>query len=122
DGTELGWPLPKRLPMGYHKILLSYEGASHESFVISAPKRAHFPISGKAWGVFAPVYGLHSKRTQGAGDLTNLESLIDWMDELGGQVASTLPLLAAFLDKPFEPSPYSPVSRMFWNEFYVNPG
>ena len=78
-------------------------------------------VSTKAWGVFAPVYGLHSKRSEGAGDLADLESLIDWIDELGGQVVSTLPLLSAFLDKPFEPSPYSPVSRMFWNEFYVDP-
>jgi 4-alpha-glucanotransferase len=113
DGTETPWPPPKRLPMGYHRL--------NGSLVISAPTRAHFPISGKAWGVFAPVYGLHSKRTEGAGDLTDLESLIDWVDELGGQVVSTLPLLSTFLDKPFEPSPYSPVSRMFWNEFYVNP-
>jgi 4-alpha-glucanotransferase len=34
---------------------------------------------------------------------------------------STLPLLAAFLDEPFEPSPYSPISRLFWNEFYLDP-
>jgi 4-alpha-glucanotransferase len=113
DGTETPWPPPKRLPMGYHKL--------NGSLVISAPTRAHFPISKKAWGVFAPVYGLHSKRNGGAGDLADLESLIDWIDELGGQVVSTLPLLSTFLDKPFEPSPYSPVSRMFWNEFYVDP-
>ena len=30
-----------------------------------------------------------------------------------------MPLLAAFLDEPFEPSPYSPASRLFWNEFYL---
>jgi 4-alpha-glucanotransferase len=113
DGTEASWPPPKRLPMGYHKL--------NGSLVISAPTRAHFPISNRAWGVFAPVYGLHSKRNESAGDLADLESLIDWTDELGGQVVSTLPLLSTFLDKPFEPSPYSPVSRMFWNEFYVNP-
>jgi 4-alpha-glucanotransferase len=113
DGTETSWPPPKRLPMGYHKL----DG----SLVISAPLRAHFPISNRAWGVFAPVYGLHSRRSDGAGDLGDLESLIDWIDELGGQVASTLPLLSTFLERPFEPSPYSPVSRMFWNEFYVNP-
>jgi 4-alpha-glucanotransferase len=32
----------------------------------------------------------------------------------------TLPLLAAFLDNPCEPSPYSPMSRLFWNEFYLD--
>ena len=32
----------------------------------------------------------------------------------------TLPLLSTFLDEPFNPSPYAPVSRLFWNEFYLD--
>jgi len=39
----------------------------------------------------------------------------------GIDVVSTLPLNAAFHDDPFEPSPYSPVSRLHWNEAYVDP-
>ena len=39
----------------------------------------------------------------------------------GVDVVSTLPLSAAFHDDPFEPSPYSPVSRLHWNEAYVDP-
>ena len=35
-------------------------------------------------------------------------------------MVATLPLLATFLDKPYDPSPYAPVSRLFWNEFYVH--
>jgi len=31
-----------------------------------------------------------------------------------------LPLLPTFLDKPFCPSPYSPVTRLLWSEFYVD--
>jgi 4-alpha-glucanotransferase len=31
-----------------------------------------------------------------------------------------LPLLAAFLDVPFECSPYRPASRMFWNELFLD--
>ena len=38
----------------------------------------------------------------------------------GRRVVGTLPLLAAFLDEPFDPSPYSPVSRLFWNELYLD--
>ena len=52
--------------------------------------------------------------------LTDFENFVDWMETLGGRIAATLPLLAAFLDKPFEPSPYSPASRLFWNEFYID--
>jgi 4-alpha-glucanotransferase len=33
---------------------------------------------------------------------------------------STLPLLSAFLDEPFNPSPYAPVSRIFWNELFLD--
>lgn len=121
DGTETVWPPPQRLPMGYHTLRITSEGRTTSSLVISAPERAHFPLHERAWGVFAPAYALHSRRSMGTGDLGDLESVVDWMDELGGQVAGTLPLLSTFLDKPFEPSPYSPVSRMFWNEFYVNP-
>ena len=47
---------------------------------------------------------------------------MEWMYELGGSVAATLPLLGAFLDEPFDPSPYSPASRLFWNEFYTDVG
>ena len=32
----------------------------------------------------------------------------------------TLPLLAGFLDEPYDPSPYVPVSRRWWNELYLD--
>jgi 4-alpha-glucanotransferase len=108
------------LPFGYHRLQFTSKGKSHESLVISAPRRANFPFSGKVSGVFAPVYALHSNRTRGAGDLTDLDSLIEWTANRGGRVVSTLPLLATFLEEPFEPSPYSPISRLFWNEFYLD--
>jgi len=76
--------------------------------------------SPKLWGIFAPVYALHSKGNPDAGDLTDFENLMDWMHSLGGSVAATLPLLGAFLNEPFEPSPYSPATRLFWNEFYID--
>ena len=70
--------------------------------------------------MFVPVYALHSQQNPNAGDMTDFESFIDWMGSLGGTVAATLPLLAAFLDEPFESSPYKPASRLFWNEFYID--
>lgn len=110
------------LPTGYHGLRIELDGKIHDTMIISAPMRAHFPFERKEWGVFAPVYALHSKRNPNVGDLTDFETLIDWIGVLGGRVAGTLPLLAAYMDEPFEPSPYSPVSRLFWNEFYVDTG
>ena len=38
----------------------------------------------------------------------------------GSTSSSTLPLYAAFLDEPFDASPYAPVSRAHWNEVYLD--
>jgi len=121
DGSTAAWPPRESLPHGYHKLHVQYPSWNSESLIVSAPTKANFPIAETAWGAFAPLYALHSKRGFGVGDLTDLESLIDWITKRGGRVASTLPLLSAYLEEPFEPSPYSPVSRLFWNEFYIDP-
>ncbi len=101
----------RKLEFGYHKV----EIRGHETFVISAPRKACWPAGkGRRWGMFAPVYSI--------GDLKDFERLMDWTWASGGSVVATLPLLAAFLDTPFEPGPYSPASRLFWNEFYIDLG
>lgn len=76
-------------------------------------------LEGRPWGIFAPLYALRSERDWGAGDLAELRALRDWVGSRGGCVVSTLPLLAMFFNEPFDPSPYRPVSRLFWNEFYL---
>ncbi len=114
--------LPGSLPPGYHRLVLRFADGGCETKVISAPARVHtFPIgSGRLWGVFAPLYALHSGGSWAAGSVTDLEALNNWVGSLGGKITGTLPLLAAYLEEPFEPSPYSPVSRLFWNEFYLD--
>jgi 4-alpha-glucanotransferase len=115
--------LPFRLPSGYHRLTLEWGARQFEMMVISAPLKAHAPREGpasKCWGVFLPLYALYSQRSWGAGDLADFESLLEWVAGLGGSVVATLPLLASFLDHPLEPSPYLPVSRLFWNEFYID--
>lgn len=107
----------RRFDFGYH----DGEIKGQRTFVISAPRRAFFP-GNRSWGIFVPIYSLHSKRTPRAGDLTDFENVMDWMHGLGGTVAGTLPLLGAFLGEPFEPSPYSPATRLFWSEFYIDVG
>lgn len=115
--------LPFGLPWGYHRFKLNLPSHSHETLVISAPSQVYAlpdEMASRIWGVFLPLYALHSKRSWGAGDITDLESLLCWVQELGGDLVGILPILAAFLEEPFAPSPYIPVSRLFWNEFYLD--
>lgn len=113
--------LPEPLPAGYHRLTVELDGRTAESLVISAPTRCYSDHSGPLWGVFLPLYALRTSRSWGAGDFSDLETLAEWTAGLGGGMVATLPLLAAFLDEPFEPSPYAPASRLFWNELYVDP-
>ncbi len=97
-------------PFGYHKLQLK----DRESLVVSAPSKSYSaPEAGSAWGVFAPMYALRG-RTEG---FSAWRDLVDWLHPFGTRIVATLPLLASFVS---EPSPYSPASRLFWNEFYVD--
>lgn len=136
DGTRRDWtgtlqrtgaahavlPLSSKLPLGYHRLVFEVGGRSHEALVIVAPRTAwSMPHDARrTWGVFAPLYALHSTTSLCSGDFADLEKLMGWVQRLGGSVVATLPLLAVLLDEPFEPSPYAPASRLFWNAFFVN--
>jgi 4-alpha-glucanotransferase len=117
DGRSIGFEAA--LPLGYHRLLLEAGSTEASALVIAAPERAP-AAPGRSWGVFVPLYALRTARDRGVGDLTDLGDLTDWVAGLGGDVVATLPLLASFLDEPFEPSPYSPASRLFWNEVYLD--
>lgn len=110
------------LPLGYHRLTLQRGNDAHICHIIAAPERAHESPSGplRTWGGFLPLYAIRSHRNWGAGDFADLENLIGYVQGFGGGLVGTLPLMAAFLDEPFEPSPYSPASRLFFNEFYLD--
>ncbi len=109
------------LPLGYHRLRVRVAGQESEALVFAAPQEAFTPAEReRCWGLFLPLYSLQSRRSWGAGDFSDLEAFSRWMARAGGRLVGTLPILAAFLDEPFESSPYSPASRLFWNEFYVD--
>ena len=86
-----------------------------------APPQAYAPAeNSKRWGLFCPLYALHSEHGWGAGNFSDLSQLVEFTAGLGGHAVATLPMLSSFLDEPFNPSPYAPVSRLFWNEFYLD--
>ena len=113
--------LPLRLPVGRHTVRLRRGNERRTIHVVVAPRRLPVRRGPRRWGVFAPVYALRDARTWGCGDLRSLEAVGRWAASYGASVLSTLPLLPAFLDRPFDPSPYRPVSQLFWNEIYLDP-
>ena len=116
--------VPGPWPVGYHDLRIDLGRGTATVRVLIAPTRCHQDphqrVTGR-WGVFLPLYALRSKGDWGTGDFSGLGALLDWSADLGASVVGTLPLLAQFLDEPCDPSPYSPVSRMFWNEFFIDP-
>src|SRR5262249_51575828 len=106
----------RQLELGYHEI----EIQGHPVFVISAPTKAYFPVSSPVWGISAPFETLHPQPTPKAANLTDFEAVGQSTPRLGGGGPGPLPLLAPFLDDPFHPTPFSPATRLFWNEFYID--
>lgn len=108
------------LETGYHKLIVELSGQSREILVIAAPPKLYTePVHD--WGAFLPLYAAHSENSWGAANFSDWTRLCRWIGAQGGKVAGTLPILSAFLDFPVcEPSPYSPASRLFWNEFFID--
>lgn len=112
---------PANVPPGYHRCVVELSGAEHASHLIAAPRRAYLDVvHRRSWGAFLPLYALESKSSWGAGDFSDLQRLVQWAADQGASTVGVLPLLSTFLDECYEPSPYSPVSRLFWNEFYID--
>ena len=117
--------LPSSISTGYHQLTLEFvDGQARRCMVISAPTRAYEAPKlsrDRTWGVFCPLYALRRGDTWGAGDFSDLGALIEWTAGLGGGIVATLPMLASNFDGPSPIiSPYSPTSRVFWNEFYLD--
>ncbi len=114
--TVVRLPLPS-LPHGYHRFSVELDGVTHDTLLLRAPNRAfHDPSRGRRWGLFAPIYALHSRRSDNMGSYEELGRLLDLVRSYEGGFVATLPFLASF---PGESSPYSPLSRLFWNEMYL---
>ncbi|UCF39143.1 MAG: 4-alpha-glucanotransferase [Acidobacteriota bacterium] len=125
DGTTFQrrtFHLEWEIPPGYHDVWLEIGPIQRRSTLISTyPKAFSDPTSQSLWGLFLPLYALHSKRSWGAGDISDLERLMTWTGERGGRFVGVLPMFASFLESPCDPSPYTPVSRLFWNELFIDP-
>ena len=81
--------------------------------ILSRPER------GKTVGALRSYLRLTLPRLGWDRKLLDLDKLMRLTRDHGGGFVSTLPFLAAF---PNEPSPYSPSSRLFWNELFIDTG
>ena len=110
------------LRAGYHRLGIETPEGLFESLVISAPPKSYSsPELLRSWGAFLPMYAAHSDSSWGAGNFSDWKAFAEWTASVGGGIVGCLPLLAQFIDDfKCEPSPYSPASRLFWNEFFID--
>lgn len=108
------------LPIGCH--VLTVESGAHveECTIVVPPATMPGLDPDRAWSsLFVPAYALW-ERDDPMPAYEHLRSLAVTLGERGVDTLATLPLYATFLDEPFDPSPYSPISRLHWNESYID--
>jgi 4-alpha-glucanotransferase len=112
--------IPDDLPFGCHHLEFTSDAGPGETVVVVAPdampRADRFAGTGS---LFAPTYSLW-ERDRPLPSFAHLHELARLAHRDGIAVVSTLPLYATYLDEPFDPSPYSPVSRLHWNELYID--
>jgi 4-alpha-glucanotransferase len=112
--------LPMDLPLGCHVLGFDTDHGSGETVVVNAPptmpRSTEFERSA---GLFVPTYALWEP-DHPLPSFRHLHALARALKLSGIDVVATLPLYATFLDDPFDPSPYSPISRLHWNEVYLD--
>ncbi len=111
--------LPAGLPVGCHPLHVEAGPNIAECLVVVPPPlMPGADPSVRSSSLFAPAYALWDV-DEPLPSFTNLGRLARHLPSAGVDLLATLPLYAAFLDEPFDPSPYSPVSRLHWNEVYL---
>ena len=108
----------ENLPTGYHTLRVGLGNRQAEALVIAAPRVCY--QASRQWGVFAPLYSLRGRSDWGAGSYADLGELAGWTSRRGGAFVGTLPLLPCFYEADETPSPYLPLSRMMWSDFFID--
>ncbi|OQW37796.1 MAG: hypothetical protein A4E19_12290 [Nitrospira sp. SG-bin1] len=120
---------PPELPLGYYSVKAHAKGGgtnTESTFcLIVAPERCYIPYQLQQgvrwWGVALQLYSLRSRHNWGVGDFRDLGTFVDWAGKrLGAAVIGLNPLHALKNTKPYHVSPYSPSSRLFLNDLYID--
>jgi len=114
----LDWDGTGPIGPGYHRLMVEWPGARASALLIAAPL---CPPASRGWGLFLPLHALRTERDWGIGSYADMAELGEWVSEMGASMLGALPLYPAYLDPPADPSPYLPVSRLAYNEVFVDP-
>lgn len=125
---RVSFALPSDLPLGYYQVKAWAQGGgarTESTFrLIVAPTRCYIPDclerGAGLWGFALQLYGVRSDRNWGIGDFRDLGVLVDWAGKLGAGLLGLNPLHVLKNSPPYHISPYSPNSRLFLNELYID--
>ena len=105
---EASFELPADLPLGYHRLHVQIGSADISTLDHRHPHIPGAPArlgSSRAWGLATQLYSVHSERSWGIGDLTDLTDLAVWSaSRHGAGFILVNPLHAASPTAPMEPS------------------
>lgn len=119
DGAHGMLTLPE-LPIGCHTLVVESGTHVEECTVVVPPATMPGLAVDRAWSsLFLPAYALW-ERDDPLPSYGHLRRAAAALGERGIDMLATLPMYATFLDEPFDPSPYSPISRLHWNEAYIS--
>ena len=113
-----------RLPSGYHDLTVWLAAREGRMRLIVAPPACYLPdelrAGSRIWGLATQLYALRSERNRGIGDFSDLAVLAEGVAGLHARAVGVNPLHALFAAEPRHISPYSPSSRLFLNDLYID--
>jgi 4-alpha-glucanotransferase len=124
----LALPAAAELQFGYHTLRCDLElggrrWSSTQDLIVAPPHCLGLSErigKRRAVGVWTHLYTVHSQRSWGIGDLSDLSSLLDWASNLGLEFLGINPLHAAD-NQAGEVSPYYTLSRLYRNPIFLAP-
>jgi len=105
------------VPIGYHHAHLDGPGIDADALVVCAPQ---CPRAQRGWALFMPIHALRTAEDWGIGSYSDLASLGQWAAEHGASMVGSLPLYPVLTERPIDPSPYLPASKLAYNELFID--
>ena len=123
------FPFPQLQSLGYYRFHVSVQMEERQwdqsVHVAICPDKAYIPSAlkgdGRLAGIAINLYGVRSEKNWGIGDLGDLKMIMAWAaEDLNVSVVGLNPLHATFNRRPFNISPYLPLSRFYRNFIYLD--